>query len=1321
MNKFFNKLTSIVSVIAITASLLPMVVSASATKGPSLIADNDPGFDTRVVSSTNLANAPFGTNDKNWISRGTAVVSDTRARSGANSIKITGSGSTGPRAVLTNLTAGKKYWVSAWVYTEEGGKFIRMGLQGTSTSYTTYSYLTKNTWTQIGGVVEAPTGGDAATKGTTGIEGAWALFVNVGNGTIGDFWFDDFEICEVTSEATPAIITASSVLGVNAGFESGSKTSWREDSPSYYVKKSSVDANSGDYAAHVTRRSAAYNTPQMFVEDANLEDNTYYYARAMLRQGSPSSSEIKAFMRMETQSKDANGNDITGTSIGVPSDRAVLNTSTYTKVASIFKNVDAKRVKIYAATDEAATTEGKLVDIWADDYALVPITASVAGKTDVMPNSTITLSVPEDLKDATLTLDKGATVVNTTKNGLNWTVSLGNMEYGTAYSLTLNTPLAQDPVWTFTTAQLEIEGNNLLKYHDPGFEAKTDGTTIGNTAFGDRKWISRGTAQIDGTRGHESSKSVKVTSNTGIRAVLTSKDIDEGALYYASAWVYTENDSVNMSVGMGGSEGWTAGKLLTKNAWTKVDGVIVAPAAGDASVKATYSDITDGYVLYLKNESTALGTFWVDDFELVKIGKQLSGSDAMNLDNMTYTIDITRIQAETYAKMEDIANDIEGAEDYDVTVDDKDGSGNWTDGDVITFVSKTSGEDYTYSYTVNVIEYYETETVALIVKGSDGQGDDFCRADTITKAGNAFIEYRVTNNSGESITPAVVMASYDESGKITDIEVIDNETIANGSYADYQFNTVVPSAAEGAQIKLMVWENISSMVPVIPASVYTIETNDFTVPNVISNGMVLQRNSDAVIFGKAPEGAVVTAELSGGITASYEVPVGDNEFFVELPMEEYSNEEQTLTITAEKQGESLGTITKEGILVGDVFYGSGQSNMERKFYVTSSEIQAGQSSIYTPAQATNFINEYKELGRKIGNKNVRYFTTMTERIQQSRESWDQEELASKEIWQTLNESNISGTNETMVRMAGAIYDLTTENSEVPIGIVICCQGGTELSKWVSRDNLLNSGNFDQKAIDEYEANITKLTDTRYWAGHTDLYYDGVRSVMPYTVKAAVWYQGESDSTENYDKYLKALIGEMRVGMRNEELPYLIVQFPGYESTLSDNWGRQRLQQWNAQTLGNVYTVVTNDTGDNKNIHPANKNIVGDRLARMVLAKIDGENVPYTGPTYKSASYGTGTATITVETYGGTLSKYATTVGSPAFELTTDGGATWTAANSVSVSGNTITVGNNSITGTVNGVRYAYVESVLKCIYADFDGAKLPLVPFDTTFVFTNLK
>ncbi|MBQ7976227.1 MAG: carbohydrate binding domain-containing protein, partial [Clostridia bacterium] len=153
-----------------------------------LIAAFDPGFETRTVNGAALGNSCFG--NQNWLSRGTAKVSNAQAHTGTNSVEITSG--TGPRAAVYGLTPGAKYYISVWVYPTQSGLKAELLLGGSTNARTSKLTLTANTWNQISGVVTAPAAGDAALNVTHGKSGN-TIYLSPENLSAATY-IDDFEI-----------------------------------------------------------------------------------------------------------------------------------------------------------------------------------------------------------------------------------------------------------------------------------------------------------------------------------------------------------------------------------------------------------------------------------------------------------------------------------------------------------------------------------------------------------------------------------------------------------------------------------------------------------------------------------------------------------------------------------------------------------------------------------------------------------------------------------------------------------------------------------------------------------------------------------------------------------------------------------------------------------------------------------------------------------------------------------------------------------------------------------------------------------------------
>ncbi|MBQ7976224.1 MAG: carbohydrate binding domain-containing protein [Clostridia bacterium] len=403
------------------------------------------GFDT-TKSDTELY----------WhISSSTSARSSEQSHSGTYSVKVSGrtGNFAGPQAQNIQVSEGKTYYLSAWVYASEADKKAQLTFQGSNVTYRTDpKTLTKDGWTKISGTF------------TSTVSQFGKLFVQTSEtaSPYADIYIDDFELADITG-TTPATVVEGNLV-TNGDFETGDSTGWREDGPSFSVVKSIWDAHTGNYAAKTTGRNYGYATPQQYVE---LTPDTYYYISAQARLVSSAADTVKAKMRLEKSTGE--------TAITVPADAndKELNEDEYTKVSAVVYNTDSSKAKIYVNTTEGDT----YADLWTDDYVVLPITSSLPnGATDIAPNSDITLTVPEDIPvtTSTLTIDGGASVTGVDRTGRKCVVHFSGMTCGTTYKLTLNTGLNANgyPQWQFTTvpgSEITING---------GFELGTAGWNV---------------------------------------------------------------------------------------------------------------------------------------------------------------------------------------------------------------------------------------------------------------------------------------------------------------------------------------------------------------------------------------------------------------------------------------------------------------------------------------------------------------------------------------------------------------------------------------------------------------------------------------------------------------------------------------------------------------------------------------------------------------------------------------------------------------------------------------------------------------------------
>lgn len=140
---------------------------------------------------------------------------------------------------------------------------------------------------------------------------------------------------------------------------------------------------------------------------------------------------------------------------------------------------------------------------------------------------------------------------------------------------------------------------------------------------------------------------------------------------------------------------------------------------------------------------------------------------------------------------------------------------------------------------------------------------------------------------------------------------------------------------------------------------------------------------------------------------------------------------------------------------------------------------------------------------------------------------------------------------------------------------------------------------------------------------TAYYYAMIQPLANYNIKGIAWYQGESNipKPEQYQELLTSLINGWRKDWQQPNLPFVFVQLANYSPTGIEpeisNWALLREAQMKTLRVPNTAMVVIHDIGEKEDIHPANKQDVGKRLALAAEKIAYHENVVYSGPMYQS--------------------------------------------------------------------------------------------------------
>lgn len=359
-------------------------------------------------------------------------------------------------------------------------------------------------------------------------------------------------------------------------------------------------------------------------------------------------------------------------------------------------------------------------------------------------------------------------------------------------------------------------------------------------------------------------------------------------------------------------------------------------------------------------------------------------------------------------------------------------------------------------------------------------------------------------------------------------------------------------------------------------------TNALNVPSVISDNMVLQRNSTVRIWGTADAGERVTVTVSW-TSEKYSAEADlTGSWLVEIPTSEAA-EKQTLKI--EGASESLKF---KNIMIGEVWICSGQSNM--KFMVE---------------QTIDVINSLKS-----PNPNIRLYNIGQ---RSSRIPMDDIPI---DGWTTSAASRLGSFSA----VGYAFADKLQKELGVPVGMINASYGGTSIESWMPEEEITGNELFNYGLNKSLEDNAKKWKGKdRYFAGAQ--YNANIHPIVNTTVAGVIWYQGCHNvvtTAAHYDQLMERFVASWRERFRNPQLPFYIVQiaphiYEGVKGAILRE--KQALAVARMEHVEMIPSIDQNErTG---NIHPRNKLVIGERLAAAALGEHYGRDVDYRAPQYAS--------------------------------------------------------------------------------------------------------
>ncbi|MEZ4701581.1 MAG: sialate O-acetylesterase [Rhodothermales bacterium] len=228
---------------------------------------------------------------------------------------------------------------------------------------------------------------------------------------------------------------------------------------------------------------------------------------------------------------------------------------------------------------------------------------------------------------------------------------------------------------------------------------------------------------------------------------------------------------------------------------------------------------------------------------------------------------------------------------------------------------------------------------------------------------------------------------------------------------------------------------------------------------------------------------------------------------------------------------------------------------------------------------------------------------------------------------------------------------------------------------------------------------------------TVLYNGMLAPIIPYGIRGAIWYQGESNTGRAYQyrTLFPTMISDWRAQWGQGDFPFLFVQLANFKERpqhpVEDDWAELREAQTMTLSLPNTGMAVTIDIGEAADIHPKNKQEVGRRLALLARRQVYGEALAAYGPVYRSMTVEGPTVRLTFDHADGLAAD-----GGQDLEGFTIAGADrvfhWAEAN---IDGETVNVYSPDVAEPV-AVRYGWAANPAVNLV---NGAGLPASPFRT--------
>ncbi|MBT34089.1 MAG: sialate O-acetylesterase [Thalassobius sp.] len=383
---------------------------------------------------------------------------------------------------------------------------------------------------------------------------------------------------------------------------------------------------------------------------------------------------------------------------------------------------------------------------------------------------------------------------------------------------------------------------------------------------------------------------------------------------------------------------------------------------------------------------------------------------------------------------------------------------------------------------------------------------------------------------------------------------------------------------------------------------------EVTLPAIFGDNMVLQQQTDAAIWGKASPSKKVSVTTSWNKKTYSATADKDGKWKVKVATPVAGGPYQ-ITISDGK------TLKLNNVLIGEVWICSGQSNMQMTMLGYKNQPIIGANRAIATSK----------------NNNIRLFTVERERSLEPVDDF-------KGDWKLCEPENVGDFS------AAAYFfgKMINQSLDVPVGLICTSWGGTRIEPWMSEEKLKQ---YDWVKLPEKDKKESQHQDP------TSLFNKMINPMVGYALRGGLWYQGEANRNEpkEYEKLMAGLVENWREVWGIGDFPFYYAQIAPYfygKDALNSAYIREA--QLKASTaIPNMGMVSLMDAGEKHCIHPANKQVVGERMAYLALTQTYGqEGFECSGPTLKEMKVDGSIAKLTFDhaehgltTYGKELENF----------------------------------------------------------------------------------